>query len=218
MYMRALEGKEKALRRDHTSTYRIVNNLGILYSGQGKLEEAEQMYLRALAGYEKALGPDHTSTLGTVNNLGMLYRNQGKLAKLIQLLSTWGSRRINLFGLLGRTLLQILDDPNAQSAFRQEITFQFDVWVYTNIQCDGCGLPITCQKKRLVCRQCADGDLCGECWNMQQSGATTVATCIDHDFLEISSETASHLEKEWTTRERDRSSWLHGLTVKYQDS
>ncbi|KXJ85413.1 Tetratricopeptide repeat-domain-containing protein, partial [Microdochium bolleyi] len=56
-----------------------VNNLGILYRNQGKLDEAEKMYLRALRGYEKALGPDHTSTLDTVNNLGNLYSHQGKL-------------------------------------------------------------------------------------------------------------------------------------------
>ncbi|PQE17740.1 hypothetical protein CJF31_00005461 [Rutstroemia sp. NJR-2017a BVV2] len=81
MYLRALEGKEKALGPDHTSTLDTVNNLGILYKDQGKLAEAEKMYLRALEGCEKALGPDHTSTLDTVNNLGILYSNQGKLAE-----------------------------------------------------------------------------------------------------------------------------------------
>jgi tetratricopeptide (TPR) repeat protein len=81
MYLRALEGKEKALGPDHTSTLETVNNLGNLYSDQGKLAEAEAMYLRALEGKEKALGPDHTSTLETVNNLGTLYRDQGKLAE-----------------------------------------------------------------------------------------------------------------------------------------
>ncbi|CCD42655.1 similar to kinesin light chain 1 [Botrytis cinerea T4] len=81
MYRRALEGYEKALGPDHTSTLDTVNNLGILYKDQGKLAEAEVMYRRALEGYEKALGPDHTSTLDTVNNLGALYSNQGKLAE-----------------------------------------------------------------------------------------------------------------------------------------
>ncbi|PQE18242.1 hypothetical protein CJF30_00010966 [Rutstroemia sp. NJR-2017a BBW] len=81
MYLRALEGKEKALGKDHISTLGTVNNLGLLYSNQGKLAEAEKMYLRALGGREKALGPDHISTLGTVNNLGNLYKDQGKLAE-----------------------------------------------------------------------------------------------------------------------------------------
>ncbi|KAM3067029.1 hypothetical protein ACMFMG_011810 [Clarireedia jacksonii] len=79
MYIRALEGSEKALGPDHTSTLSTVNNLGILYREQGKLVEAEAMFIRALEGCEKALGPNHTSTLDIVNNLGVLYKGQGKL-------------------------------------------------------------------------------------------------------------------------------------------
>ncbi|KAH8645551.1 hypothetical protein BGZ60DRAFT_257741 [Tricladium varicosporioides] len=83
---RALEGAEKALGPDHTSTLDTVNNLGLLYADQGKLAaEAEQMYQRSLKGAENALGPDHTSTLQTVNNLGALYRDQGKLAEVEQM-------------------------------------------------------------------------------------------------------------------------------------
>jgi tetratricopeptide (TPR) repeat protein len=81
MYLRALEGYEKALGPDHTSTLSTVNNLGNLYKNQGKLAKAEAMYLRALKGNEKALGPDHTSTLFTIHNLGALYSDQCKLAK-----------------------------------------------------------------------------------------------------------------------------------------
>ena len=56
MYVRALQGKEKALGLDHTSTLNTVNNLGNLYADQGKLAEAEKMYGRALRGYKEALG------------------------------------------------------------------------------------------------------------------------------------------------------------------
>jgi tetratricopeptide (TPR) repeat protein len=59
MYERALQGKEKALGRDHTSTLDTVNNLGILYKDQGKLDKAEEMYQRALEGYEERFGLDH---------------------------------------------------------------------------------------------------------------------------------------------------------------
>jgi len=75
----ALQGYEKALGPEHTSTLITVNNLGLLYRDQGKLAEAEEMYRRALQGYEKALGPGHRDTLWTVNNLGSLYSDQGKL-------------------------------------------------------------------------------------------------------------------------------------------
>jgi tetratricopeptide (TPR) repeat protein len=89
MYQRALAGYEKALGLDHTSTLGTVNNLGNLYSSQGKLKEAQEMYQRALVGYERAQG---TSTLCTVNNLGNLYKDQGKLKKaqeMYQLSEHW---------------------------------------------------------------------------------------------------------------------------------
>jgi hypothetical protein len=57
MYKRALAGCEKVLGPEHTSTLDIINNLGVLYTGQGRLKDAEMMYNRALAGKEKALGP-----------------------------------------------------------------------------------------------------------------------------------------------------------------
>ena len=81
MYIRALQGYEKALGPKHISTLQTVNNLGLLYADQGKLAEAEKMYIRALQGRKKALGPKHTSTLQTINNLGLLYANQGKLVE-----------------------------------------------------------------------------------------------------------------------------------------
>ena len=56
MYERALRGYENVLGPNHTSTLDIVNNLGLLYSDQGKLKGAEAMYQRALAGTEKTLG------------------------------------------------------------------------------------------------------------------------------------------------------------------
>ncbi|OQD99022.1 hypothetical protein PENVUL_c066G05161, partial [Penicillium vulpinum] len=79
MYERALEGYEKVLGREYTSTLNTVNNLGLLYVDQGRLQEAEAIYERALEGYEKAWGREYISTLNTVNNLGNLYVDQGRL-------------------------------------------------------------------------------------------------------------------------------------------
>jgi tetratricopeptide (TPR) repeat protein len=62
MYQRALEGYEKALGRDHTSTLNTVNNLGLLYADQGRPTEAESMYQRALSGFRVALGLSHWKT------------------------------------------------------------------------------------------------------------------------------------------------------------
>ncbi|OXV10858.1 hypothetical protein Egran_01381, partial [Elaphomyces granulatus] len=79
----------------HTSTLDTVNNLGALYTNQGKLDEAEKMYQRALHGYEKAWGPDHTSTLDTVNNLGILYKSQGIGPRSYINVNNWGLLYMN---------------------------------------------------------------------------------------------------------------------------
>ena len=69
--------------RQHSVT---VNNLGNLYTDQGKLAEAEQMYVRALQGYEEALG-NHVSSyspaLNTMFNLGHLFSktNRAEMAE-----------------------------------------------------------------------------------------------------------------------------------------
>jgi tetratricopeptide (TPR) repeat protein len=76
MYMRALEGYEKAWGAKHTSTLDTVNNLGNLYKNQGKMVEAEEMYMWALEGYEKAFGADHPKTSRTANNLCIVKERQ----------------------------------------------------------------------------------------------------------------------------------------------
>jgi tetratricopeptide (TPR) repeat protein len=73
MYQRALQRYEKALGRDHTSTISTVNNLGLLYTDQGKLDEAEKMYQRALQEYEKALGCEQVNHyIPALNTMGKL--------------------------------------------------------------------------------------------------------------------------------------------------
>jgi tetratricopeptide (TPR) repeat protein len=50
MFIRALEGREKALGPDHILILETLNNLGILYYDQGKLAKAEKICIRALQG------------------------------------------------------------------------------------------------------------------------------------------------------------------------
>ncbi|KAF2022503.1 hypothetical protein EK21DRAFT_83219 [Setomelanomma holmii] len=59
MYGWALEGKEKALGRDHTSILGTVKNLSLLDADQGKLDKAKEIHGRALEGYKKRFGSDH---------------------------------------------------------------------------------------------------------------------------------------------------------------
>ena len=72
MYMRALKGYEKAWGAEHTSTLNTVNNLGVLYSNQGKMAEAEAMYVRALEGFKKIFDADHPRVLLVKSNLSLL--------------------------------------------------------------------------------------------------------------------------------------------------
>lgn len=55
---RALEGREKALGKDHPSILTSVNNLALVLRYQGKYEAAKEINWRALEGYKKALGKD----------------------------------------------------------------------------------------------------------------------------------------------------------------
>ncbi|PVH91488.1 hypothetical protein DM02DRAFT_620498, partial [Periconia macrospinosa] len=66
MNRRALEGREKALGKEHPSTLTSVSNLALVLRYQGKYEAAEAMNRRALEGYEKALGKEHPDTLTSV--------------------------------------------------------------------------------------------------------------------------------------------------------
>ena len=81
MYLQALQGYE-TWGPDHTSTLDRVNNLGLVYAGQGKLDEAEKMSQRALQGYEKAVGLKNVAryrpALSTIRNVGNLFVAQGQ--------------------------------------------------------------------------------------------------------------------------------------------
>ncbi|KAF3159958.1 hypothetical protein TWF751_000510 [Orbilia oligospora] len=68
-----------------------VHNIALVFSNQGKYDEAMQWYTRALAGCEKALGKDHPSTLDTVHNIAGVFSNQGKYDEAMR----WYQRAIS---------------------------------------------------------------------------------------------------------------------------
>jgi tetratricopeptide (TPR) repeat protein len=69
MYLRALQGYEKALNLERASTYapslNTVNNLGLLYADLGRLDEAEKTYQRALEGMGTPSIYQHSTRLTT---------------------------------------------------------------------------------------------------------------------------------------------------------
>ena len=84
MYLRVLVEKEKAQGPKYILTLNTVNNLGVLYSDQGKIKEAEDIYLQALVGYEKAWGPEYNQALDTRYNLRLLYKERSMFGKAVQ--------------------------------------------------------------------------------------------------------------------------------------
>jgi len=64
-----LKENEEKLGLDHSDTLVSVNNLGIMFQDQEKLDEAEPLLRRALDAGERTLGPDHEDTLTSVTNV-----------------------------------------------------------------------------------------------------------------------------------------------------
>jgi CHAT domain-containing protein/tetratricopeptide (TPR) repeat protein len=76
-----LEARERLLGPDHPGTLYVVNNLGTMYTSQGRPAVAEPLLLRALEGRERVLGRDHSATLTTLGNLASMYKEQGRSAE-----------------------------------------------------------------------------------------------------------------------------------------
>ena len=76
--LRVMEGREKALGKEHPDTLASVSDLALVLRYQGKYEAAEEMNRRALEGREKALGKEHLDTLTSVSNLAGVLQYQGK--------------------------------------------------------------------------------------------------------------------------------------------
>lgn len=123
---------------------------------------------------------------------------------MIELALKWGSKRIILFSYLGRLLLPLSDDINAESAFQYQQAYHNGVTV--GVFCDGCGGGITATTGRTVCRRCADVDLCRECFSKHDAGTRTRSLCAGHSFFEVNMQ-APTMELQ--------ASWLQSLAVKY---
>jgi tetratricopeptide (TPR) repeat protein len=141
MFQQGLQGKEKALGAEHTSTLQTVNNLGLLYKSQGKLDEAEQMYQLVLQNYEITSNPEHTSARNAHGGLFEIYcrhcaslrqeqrasdqavpdnYSRGTIAAVADLCEKFGTVRPSFFSLLGRMLIWVGQDYDAILAFQYQ--------------------------------------------------------------------------------------------------
>jgi len=68
MNRRALEGREKALGKDHPDTLASVYCLAYLYHQRKQYDTASKLYQRAYNAYKRTLGPQHPTTVTCCNN------------------------------------------------------------------------------------------------------------------------------------------------------
>lgn len=78
MYLRVIQGFEKALGDDYPTKWRATRFLALLYSAQDRLAEAEDLLKRARLWFEKTLGLEHFSTLRAIRHMLEVYRKMGK--------------------------------------------------------------------------------------------------------------------------------------------
>ncbi|TKA49660.1 hypothetical protein B0A54_00328 [Friedmanniomyces endolithicus] len=78
MSRRALEIRERILRKEHPHTLHCVDNLALVLEHQGKYEAAKTMFRRVLEASERVLGKEHPTTLSSLNNLANVLQQQGK--------------------------------------------------------------------------------------------------------------------------------------------
>lgn len=66
---------------DHPDNAFILNDLGLLYAGEGKYSDAESLYQRALVIREKALGPEHPDLATSFESYAALLRDTDRRAE-----------------------------------------------------------------------------------------------------------------------------------------
>jgi tetratricopeptide (TPR) repeat protein len=55
----------------------VLNNLGLVFSSQGKYDKALEYYRKSLAIYEKALGPEHPEVAWPLSAMGGVFLDKG---------------------------------------------------------------------------------------------------------------------------------------------
>ena len=76
---RALAVRRDCFNGDHPDPFRSANNLGLLCTEMGRLDEAEILLVEAREGLERLLGGDAPQTLTAKDNLAGLRMTQGRL-------------------------------------------------------------------------------------------------------------------------------------------
>jgi serine/threonine protein kinase/tetratricopeptide (TPR) repeat protein len=79
--VKGLEISRRTLGEEHGITLTFMNNVAAMYSGQGKLAEAEALLVKGLEISRRKLGEEDEITLSLMGHLATNYEQQGKLAE-----------------------------------------------------------------------------------------------------------------------------------------
>lgn len=71
--MQVLETRKRVLGAKHPEILRSMNNLGSIYSYQGRWTEAEKLQVQVLKTRKRVLRVEHSHTLTSMHNLAKTY-------------------------------------------------------------------------------------------------------------------------------------------------
>ncbi len=126
LHLKTLEIKRRVLGEEHPSTLVSMNNLALVYSRQGRYDEAEPLYLQTLEIRQRVLGEEHPDTLRSMNNLADLHHHQRRFDEAATLFEetvararrAWPGRHWMtgvLLGNYGRTLTELQRYEDAET-------------------------------------------------------------------------------------------------------
>ncbi len=245
MYQMALTGYEKSFSPQHATSLITICKLGSLYRTQSKPGEAKRMYMQAWLGFWKAVGREHSLRTGTGRILADLYaqecrevcfsdqttkrpfkllqnRQQYQLNhnvfQLARMLGKPGLHIATVLAALGRVLIWVDDEINANASFQQAMVVEDGVWRHDLIKCDSCDVDLNSTIKRFICKICVDVDLCHSCMVSYNRHGLQVPNCANHPFLKVPGPFPQETKESFDKRRGSMSLWAQALQRKYKNA
>eukprot|EP01031_Cornospumella_fuschlensis_P034758 gene34758-42088_t len=78
LYRSGLQGREKALGRDHPETLTAAHNLALILEAQRKFSDAEELFRSTIEARQRVFGKTHPATCSTAYCLGDMLRKLGR--------------------------------------------------------------------------------------------------------------------------------------------
>ena len=125
-------------KKNQTAAYDMMNNLGLLYTDQSRLKDAEDLLHTALHGKIAAWGANHSSTLNSKNNLANVYIEQDREVEaeklLLEIIHACSTNEGNGFGVasalhnLGNLYHKVKRYPDAEQMYLRAYTTKRSIY------------------------------------------------------------------------------------------